>query len=125
MGDAERDDERRSRLAFWSWQDRQLRSTDPPRLENGRRLIRVRPEWAIGLPLWESFTEVHQVAREALPISPELQDALVAWNESWQDRAHDADLRTPQRWIAEGHELVDRLREELRDIAEIRAEFDL
>lgn len=125
MDDAERDEVRLSRLALWSWQDRQLRSSDPPRLEDGRRLIRVFPEWSIGLPLWESFADEYQVARDALPLSPGLQDDLVAWNEHWQDRPHDADLPNTRQWTADGHALVARVRAELEDIAEIRVEFDL
>ena len=117
-------EEQRSRFAHWSWQDRSLRSTTPPRLEDGRRLIRVFPEWISGLPLWEDYTENYPFERDALPLSAELQDALEAWNEHWQDRDLDEELPDLDRWLAEGRELVARLRDELGDIAEVRAEFE-
>ncbi|MEV7756577.1 hypothetical protein AB0O16_02490 [Microbacterium sp. NPDC089180] len=116
-------EEQRSRLAHRSWQERSLRSTQPPRLEDGRRLIRVFPEWVSCLPLWESCTENYPFERDVLPLSPELQDALEAWNEHWQDRDLDEEIPDRDRWVAEGGELVARLRDELGDIAEVRAEF--
>ena len=116
-------EEQRSRRAHWSWQDRSLQSTTPPRLEDGRRLIRVFPEWISGLPLWENFTENYPFERDALPLSAELQDALEAWNEHWQNRDLDEELPDLDRWLAEGMELVARLRDELGDIADVRAEF--
>ncbi|MEV8240071.1 hypothetical protein AB0O90_07545 [Microbacterium testaceum] len=118
-------EEQRSRLAYWSWQDRSLRSTDPPRLEDGRRLIRVFPEWISGLPLWEDYTENYPFERDVLPLSSELQDRLEAWNEHWQNRDLDEEVPQLDQWIAEGRALVARLRDELGDIADVRAKFGL
>ena len=120
---SESEEERQSRLALWSWQNRHLRSSDPPRLEDGRRLIRVFPEWCTVLPLWESFTHHYLLQRDTLPISDALLDAFAAWNAEWQARDPDDDLPDAERWSADGDALVARLRVELAGIAEIRAEF--
>ncbi|MDQ1074683.1 MULTISPECIES: hypothetical protein [Microbacterium] len=118
-------EEQRARLAHWSWQERSLTSTTPPRLEDGRRLIRVFPEWISCLPLWENYTDNYPFERDVLPLSSELQDRLVAWNDHWQNRDLDEEVPDLDRWIAEGRELVARLRDELGDIADVRAEFGL
>jgi hypothetical protein len=118
------DEEQRSRSACGSRQERSLRSSTPPQLEDGRRVIRVFPEWISGLPLWESYTENYPFERDVLPLSSELQNQLEAWNEHWQDRDLDEELPDRDRWIAEGWALVARLRDELGDIADVQAEFD-
>lgn len=114
----------RERLALWSKQNSELRASDPPRLRDGRRLIRVFPEWGTDLPLWESFTEHYLVDRDTFPISSDLLDGLAAWNAEWQNRSELDDLPDEDRWTADGHALVSRLRAELNGIAAIRAEFD-
>jgi hypothetical protein len=105
-------------------QDQHLRSTTPPRLADGRRLIRVFPEWGTELPLWESFTDHYLVERGMFPISDALLDALAEWNAQWQNRPEDARLAHEEHWLATGRSLVRQLRTELHGIAEIRAEFD-
>lgn len=115
--------DRQARLAFWSWQDRQLRASDPPRLDDGRRVVRVFPEWCCELPLWESYTDNYPFSRDTLPISGDLLDALTAWNAEWQDREPEMELTDAERWLIDGDALVARLRRELDGIAEVRAEF--
>lgn len=116
--------ERFARSALWRSQDRQLQSRTPPRLDDGRRLIRMFPEWGTELPLWESFTDHYLIGRDTLPISDALLAALTAWNAHWKDRSEDAPLRDEQRWRAQGRALVEELRSELHGIAEVRSEFD-
>lgn len=82
------------------------------------------PEWISGLPLWEDYTENYPFERDVLPLSSELQDRLEAWNEHWQNRDLDEEVPHLDQWIAEGRALVARLRDELGDIADVRAEFD-
>lgn len=114
----------RTPRALWPAQDRHLQSTTPPRLPDGRRLIRVFPEWGTELPLWESFTDHYLVERDMFPISDALLDALAEWNAHWQNRPEDAPLADEEQWLATGRSLVRQLRTELHGIAEIRAEFD-
>ncbi|MFJ6678508.1 hypothetical protein ACIQLK_05185 [Microbacterium sp. NPDC091382] len=45
------------RRALWAKQDRQVRNRKPPRLADGRRLIRVFSEDGTDLPLWENSTD--------------------------------------------------------------------
>lgn len=111
------------RRALWDKQNRQLRSRTPPRLDNERRLIRVFPEYTVDLPLWENFTDHYLIERGMLPLSTDLETALARWNESWSP-SRSSDGPEGQRWLAEGHALIRRLRTELHGIAEIRAEFE-
>ncbi|AZS42984.1 hypothetical protein [Microbacterium oleivorans] len=110
------------RRALWARQDRQIKSRTPPRLDDGRRLIRVFPEYTTDLPLWENFTDHYLVERGMLPLSSDLDAALAEWNEKWSPTRSSEDPEE-QRWLAQGHALVRRLRTELHGIAEIRAEF--
>lgn len=123
MPERETEEQRDGRLALWSWQDRQLHASRPPRLDDGRRLIRVFPEWFVELPLWENFSDAYPATRETFPLSDDLLDALTAWNDEWQDRQPEDPLSDEERWIADGLALVHRLRTELAGVAEIRAEF--
>lgn len=109
---------------LWEEQDTQLRSHTPPRLDDGRRLIRIFAEYGCDLPLWESFTDHYVIERGVLPISSELEDALVAWNAEWDGSALEGDLPHRDRWLSEGRSLTNRLRTELHGIAEIRPEFE-
>ena len=115
--------QRHARLALWSQQNRQLQSSDPPRLDNGRRLIRVFPEWGTELPLWESFSEHYPVQRGDVVISDALLSALTAWSAEWQNRSELDYFPDEERWVAEGHSLVSQLRAEMHGVADIRAEF--
>ena len=110
--------------ALWAKQDRQVKSRTPPRLDDGRRLIRVFPEYVTDLPLWERFTEHYLIERGMLPLSIDLEDSLAAWNQEWQIHTLEGGIPDEQRWLAHGHALVRRLRTELHGIAEIRAEFE-
>ena len=65
------------RRALWEKQNRQLKSRRPPRLDDGRRLIRVFPEYVIDLPLWENFTDHYLIERGMLPLAADLESALV------------------------------------------------
>ncbi|WEK61820.1 MAG: hypothetical protein P0Y60_03450 [Candidatus Microbacterium colombiense] len=123
-GKAER--RKRQRLELWERQNRQLRASDPPRLDDGRRLIRMYAEYGDegDLPLWEDFAEHSFVDRDTFPISEDLLDALVAWNAEWQRWTEGVDDAVVERSIANGRAYVARLRTELYGIAEIRAEFE-
>lgn len=106
-------------------QDRYLmgraRRGDAITLPNGRRLIRVFPEWASGWPLWESFTEQYRLTGPDLGLTPELSKALHDWNEAWLSRGVEDPV--PEGWEERGRELLIQLRSELEDIAEVRPEF--
>lgn len=107
-------------------QDRYLaaRSRDalPVVLPDGRRLIRMFPEWGAG-PLWESFTENYPLDPATLDLPDGLADALVAWNEEWNARAPDEPLPDPDGFRRRGAALADALEEALAGRAEIRREF--
>lgn len=111
---------RARRLARWARQDRQLRSSSPPRLNGGRRLIRIAPEWTVDLPLWESFSDHYLIERGMLPISDDLMDALAEWNSVWERHALEADFPHRERWLTDGLALAARLRTEIHSIAEVR-----
>ncbi|MDN3494975.1 hypothetical protein QL996_03465 [Planococcus sp. APC 4015] len=106
-------------------QDRYLRAKHrrglAPTLPDGRRLIRVFPEWVSGWPLWESFTDDHRLTGADLGLSAELGDALYDWNEQWLTRHEDDPL--PEGWAELGEVLVRRLQGELIGVAEVRPEF--
>ena len=90
-------------------------------LPNGRRLIRMFPEWTEGWPLWESFSDHYHLTPADLTLSPALGEELRGWNEVWSARGLDAPV--PTGWYDEGIRLLGLLREELDDVAEVRAEF--
>jgi len=99
-----------------------VRRGEPPLLPDGRRVIRLFPEWAPGWPLWESFTAAYRLTGDDLGLGPELSRDLRAWNDRWA--ARKVDDPEPEGWRAEGRRLHARLRDELAGAAEIRPEFD-
>ncbi|WP_175414250.1 hypothetical protein [Agrococcus sp. SGAir0287] len=109
-------------------QDRLLsaRSRDgrPLMLPDGRRVLRMLPEWVSGVPLWESFSdEYHLRDADGLGLAPRLVTELVAWNEWWLARDVDDEVRDHEGWIAEGLRLHAALQEQLEGVAEVRREF--
>jgi hypothetical protein len=108
-------------------QDRYLaarsRRGQAPVLPDGRRLIRVFPEWSTRWPLWESFTDHYLLDATTLDITAGLDDDLTAWNAEWQRRQPDEPLADPDGWRGRGLDLVARLRRELDGSAEVRPEF--
>ena len=56
-----------------------------------------------------------------LGLTRELSDDLFDWNEVWSARKVEDPL--PAGWQDEGSRLVLRLRDELKEIAEVRPEF--
>ena len=106
-------------------QDRYLtaknRRGEPPILPNGLRVIRVFPEWVSGWPLWEDFTADYRRTGPGLGLTRELSDDLFNWNDVWSARKVDSPL--PAGWQDEGSRLVVRLRDELKEVAEVRPEF--
>lgn len=104
------------------------RAGEPVVLPNGERSIRVFPEWSTELPLWESFTDNYPVARGALSLSGDLENALADWNERWQvltepDRSAIASADEWAEWHEQGRTLVAHLRTALAGRAEVRPEF--
>lgn len=97
---------------------------DAPLLPNGLRVIRLFPEWAGGLPLWESFTDHYRISPEHLDLSDHLSTALGEWNHHWLDRDETHPLPDAAAWRAEGWALYKLLQTELDGIAEVRPEFD-
>jgi hypothetical protein len=108
-------------------QDRFLRERsrrgEPVVLPNGRRLIRMFPEWSVDLPLWESFSENYPATAAALGLADDLAAALREWNDEWQNRPEDVPLPDEEGWRERGIRLLERLREELDGVAEVRPEF--
>jgi hypothetical protein len=106
-------------------QDRYLMSRATRGLEtvlpNGLRVIRVFPEWGLGWPLWESFSDEYRLTGDDLGLSPALSQALYEWNNTWADR--DLDDPLPTDWMATGETLTQQLQVELSDVAEVRPEF--
>ncbi|WP_106814498.1 hypothetical protein [Microbacterium timonense] len=94
---------------------------EPVVLPDGRRVIRMFPEWAVRWPLWESFTDNYPLDAADLPISGALAAQLAAWNDVWQDRGLDDPVA--DGWHDEGWALYRRLQAELEGVAEVRPEF--
>ncbi|UFU03876.1 hypothetical protein LQF12_04505 [Ruania suaedae] len=109
-------------------QDRYLAARNrnglPVTLPDGRRVIRLFPEWGVDWPLWESFTEKYTLTAADLGLSPGLAGDLHAWNARWQHRNPEDDRPTPDEWTHAGHHLHARLQEELAAVAEVRPEFE-
>ncbi|GAA2010849.1 hypothetical protein GCM10009739_23800 [Microbacterium ulmi] len=92
-------------------------------LPDGRRVIRLMPEWGVTWPLWESFTDAHLLDAADLGLSDELSEALRAWNAEWNDRSETEPLRDRAAWLAEGRRLHAALQAEVAAFAEVRPEF--
>lgn len=95
----------------------------PLTLPDGRRVIRLFPDWGREWPFWESFSEGYTLDAEDLPLSDELAGEIYAWNAAWQDRAETDPL--PDGWIEHGRHLHARMQTELDTIAEVRPGFEL
>lgn len=106
-------------------QDRYLRARsqrgEAPLLPNGLRVIRMFPEWCVGLPLWESFTDSYPVRPGELPISRALEGELEVWNREWESHGLDA-TRSPA-WFERGWELYEEVQRALANIAEVRPDL--
>lgn len=115
--------ERRMRAEM---QDRYLsnrsRTKLPLTLPDGRRVIRLFPDWGREWPLWESFSDDYALSADDLNLSPDLANELYRWNRAWQSRSETDP--TPDGWMDRGRELRADLQEELKDLAEVRADFD-
>lgn len=107
-------------------QDRYLaacaRRDDPVVLPDGRRLIRMFPEWGGG-PLWERFTAHYPLDPATLDLPDGLGAALHAWNAEWGARGVDEPLADPDTWRRRGETLADALERALAGVAEVRREF--
>lgn len=108
-------------------QDRLLahrsRKNLPLTLPDGRRVIRLFPDWGREWPLWESFSEQYTLDAEDLPLSNELTADLHKWNAVWQ--ARDETAPVPDGWIEHGRQLHARMQAELDAVAEVRPDFEL
>ncbi|MFE5409333.1 hypothetical protein [Microbacterium sp. NPDC056569] len=108
-------------------QDRLLshrsRKNLPLTLPDGRRVIRLFPDWGREWPLWESFSEQYTLDAEDLPLSRELAADLHEWNAVWQ--ARDETEPVPDAWIEHGRQLHARMQTELDAVAEVRPDFEL
>ncbi|MGX5695711.1 hypothetical protein ACWKWP_05880 [Agromyces soli] len=97
------------------------RRSAAPLLPDGRRLIRMFPEWISGWPLWEDFTDDYRLTGELLGLDPELSQALFDWNEAFLSRSEDDPV--PVGWVDAGWELATRLQHAVAGFAEVRPEF--
>jgi hypothetical protein len=115
--------ERRMRAEM---QDRYLSSRSrkklPLTLPDGRRVIRLFPDWGREWPLWESFSDDYTLSADDLTLSPGLANELYQWNQTWQRRSETDPI--PDGWMERGRELHADMQEELKDLAEVRADFD-
>ena len=115
--------ERRARAEM---QDRYLSARalrgQAPVLPDGRRVVRMFPDHGNPWPLWESFTDEYSRTPSELGLSPELTDALRRWYDAWEPVALDGGPGA--EWLEEGRRLAGALQRELRDVAEVRPDFD-
>lgn len=95
----------------------------PLTLPDGRRVIRLFPDWGREWPLWESFSERYALAARDLPLSRELAADLHQWNAVWQ--ARDETEPVPEGWIEHGRLLHARMQEQLDELAEVRPDFEM
>lgn len=94
----------------------------PLTLPDGRRVIRLFPEWGREWPLWESFSDQYTVNAADLSLSDEVAAELDEWNAAWQARGESEPV--PDGWIEQGWRLHARMQAELRAFAEVRPDFD-
>ena len=94
----------------------------PLTLPDGRRVIRLFPDWGVEWPLWESFSASYTLTADDLNLTPELATDLRVWNLRWQSRSEDDPI--PDGWTDEGRALHARLAAELESVAEVRPDFD-
>lgn len=95
----------------------------PGVLPNGKRSIRMFPEWGVELPLWDTSGEHYPYEAGELPLSAPLEHELMSWGREWGSYPVEQNTR-PDAWYTQGHALYVRLSEELRDIAEIIPQYD-
>lgn len=102
-------------------QDRYLaavaRTSDPPTLPDGRRVIRLFCDHGVDWPLWESFTAEYTRTPDELGLSASLRDRLHAWNEDYQRES------VGPQWREEGLRLHALLQDEVASFAEVRPDF--
>lgn len=92
-----------------------------PVLPDGRRVIRLSPDYTRDYPLWESFSESYAISAADLGLSAELAGALRAWQQEWEGRD---DASSPsEEWYREGWRLTDLLQREVAGFAEVRPDF--
>lgn len=96
-----------------------------PLLPDGRRVIRLFPEYGGGLPVWQSFTERYRLEPADLGFDEGRDRDLIArlrtWNEEWQDIPEGG---TPAAgWSDEGASLRDDLQRVLGPGAEVRPDY--
>lgn len=101
---------------------RKAARSEAPLLPDGRRVIRVFPDHGHRWPLWENFTDQYCMTPSDYGLSDGLADGLREWYDEWE--RHGIDWPPDVAWLAEGRRLIEALRVEVGDIAEIRAEFD-
>lgn len=95
---------------------------EEPLLPDGRRVIRVFPDHGHRWPLWESFSGNYTVSPADLGLSSSLSDGLRHWYDEWEQRG--IDWHPDDRWLHDGHRLVELMRAEVGTEAEVRPEFD-
>lgn len=94
----------------------------PLTLPDGRRVIRLFPDWGREWPIWESFSDEYTLDAEGLPLSSELSADIYAWNAAWQARAETDPV--PDGWAEHGRYLHARMQAELHAVAEVRPDFE-
>jgi hypothetical protein len=94
----------------------------PLTLPDGRRVIRLFPDWGREWPIWESFSDEYTLDAEDLPLSSELSADIYAWNAAWQARAETDPV--PDGWAEHGRYLHARMQAELHAVAEVRPDFE-
>ncbi|SDE09040.1 hypothetical protein SAMN04489747_2484 [Auraticoccus monumenti] len=88
----------------------------PPRLPNGRRVLRMFCDYGRVHPLWESFTDHYTASPEDFELSVELGEALQRWAQGWQ-------VTDEERWLIQGDELADRIDREVGHDVQVRREY--
>ncbi|MDI6022394.1 hypothetical protein QBL02_02400 [Leucobacter sp. UT-8R-CII-1-4] len=95
----------------------------PGVLPNGKRSIRMFPEWCVDFPLWDTTGEHYPYQAGELQLSAALESELSAWGREWGSYPIEQESR-PDAWYVQGNVLYERLSEELRDVAEIIPQYD-
>ncbi|RPE76053.1 MULTISPECIES: hypothetical protein [unclassified Frondihabitans] len=95
-----------------------------------RRVIRVFPSAARRWPLWETGTDAYTTTPRDYGLSPELTKRMREWFDAWEI-GFDYNLDRPQwrpgheaPWLVEGAIVVEKLREEVREFADVEWSHD-
>lgn len=78
--------------------------------------ITLFPDYGRANPLWVSDLEDNDSILNQLPLSDSTKQRLLVWDGYWQDHyrdSHWAPGSDVEAWLAEGHRLTERLREEI------------